>query len=288
MTASTILRRVAGVASLCGGLLLWPLLAQASGVAVVTDLQGRSTITTAGRSADAGILSDIQAGSQAQLPANASLVVLYLADGSEYQIKGPAQVVFRADRPEVSQGAPAVRRPAPAAGNLRIKTTGVSQGAIVMRSLGSTRILLLAGNGTLVLDAQPELGWMPPAPDLRYSLDIADDTGRSLLTAEVAATSLQVPAGLGLREGSTYTWEVSARGPDGRKYSGRGEFGVATAPLRSQVTTARGQADAAMSSQVALALWLEQQELRDEARRVWRELARQRPDEARLRAMAER
>lgn len=287
MTALTIFKRVARLVGLLG-LTLVPLLSQATAMAVVTDFQGRSTITTAGRSVDAAILSDIQPGAQAQLAANASLVVLYLADGSEYQIKGPAQVLFRADRPEVSQGAPAVRRPAPAAGSLRIKAAAVGQGAIVMRSLGSTRIRLVSGNGTLVLDAQPELSWVAPAPDLRYSLDVADDMGRSLLTAEVAATAFQLPAALGLRDGSTYTWEVSGRGPDGRKYSGRGEFGVATAPLRLQVSAAKGLADAVMSSQVALALWLEQQELRDEARKVWRELARQRPNEAQLKAMAER
>jgi hypothetical protein len=284
MAISTIVHR----ATLALGLWLLACSAVASGIAVVTDLQGRTTLSNAGRSADAAILSDLQAGSQAQVAANASLVVLYLADGSEYQIKGPAQVVFRTDRPEVGSGAPAVRRPAPANGSLRIRPTEVGQGAIVMRSLGSTRIRLLAGNGTLVLDAQPELRWAPPAPDLRYTLDIADDSGRTLQTAEVSGSTFKVPAGLALREGSTYTWEVSARGADGRKYSARGEFGLATAALRAQVLAARSQAVAEVSSQVALALWLEQQELRDDARQLWRDLAQQRPDEAQLRAMAER
>lgn len=187
-------------------LLLQPAASRAEGVAVVTDLQGRSTITTAGRSFDAGILSDIQTGAHVHLPAHASMIVLYLADGSEYRIQGPAQVLFRAERPEVSQGAPALRRPAPAGGSVRVKVDGIGQGAIVMRGLGATRIRLLSGNATLVLDAQPELSWAAPAPDLRYSLDIADDTGRTLLAAEVDATLFQLPAALGLRAGASYTW----------------------------------------------------------------------------------
>lgn len=284
MNASDVLRRA--LLLLGFWLLAGPVLA--AGVAVVTDVQGRIMLTAAGRSVDADILSEVDTGTQAPLQANTSLVVLYLADGSEYQIKGPGLVVFRVDRPEVSGGASAVRKPAPGAGTLRIKPAGVGQGAIVMRSLGSTRIRLLAGNGTLVLDTQPELRWMPPIPDLRYSLDVADDSGRSLHATELTGTSYQLPAQLNLREGSTYTWEITARGPDGRRYSSRGEFAIASSALRAQFVQARSQAGTDVSSQVALALWLEQQELRDEARRLWRDLAQQRPDEPQLRAMAER
>ena len=274
---------------LAGWLLtLAPAWAQGSAVAMVTDLQGRASLSSGGRNAEAAMLANIDAGAQAQVAAGATLVVLYLADGSEYQFKGPAQVQFRADRPEVLSGAPAVRRGAPAGTSLRLKPAGVSQGAIVMRSLGNVRIRLTSGNGTLVLDTQPELAWAPPQPDLRYSLDIADDGGRTVHKAEVEGTSLRVPASAGLREGASYTWEVSARAPDGRRFSARGEFGVAPASLREQVAAARAQADASVSSQVALALWLDQQELRDDGRRIWRELARQRPEEAGLKALAER
>ena len=135
MTASNALRRALWVLGFW--LLAGPVLA--AGIAVVTDVQGRITLTAAGRNLDAGILSEVDTSAQAQLPANTSLVVLYLADGSEYQIKGPGQVVFRADRPEVTGGATAVRKPAPGIGRPRIKPAGVGQGAIVMRSLHGIR-----------------------------------------------------------------------------------------------------------------------------------------------------
>lgn len=272
--------------ALIGLLACWSV--QAAPVGMVTDMEGRAMITVAGRSTDVRILTDIEQGAQVQLTANSNMVVLYLADGSEYRMQGPSSVLFRADRPEVISGTALVRQAAPTGAGPRVKPGGLGQGAIVMRSLGSVRIRLLSASSTLVLDPQPLLQWVAPEPGLRYRIDIADDTGLSLHQARVDGTTFSVPAGLLTREGKAYTWEVTAPAPDGRRYSGRGEFGLAPAPLRAQVAAVRAQADSAVSSQVAFALWLEQQELRDEARKLWRDLARLRPDETELRAMAER
>jgi hypothetical protein len=41
-----------------------------------------------------------------------------------------------------------------------------------------------------------------------------------------------------------------------------------------------------VSERVAYAAWLEQMELKDEARRYWRALSAERPDDARLKALA--
>lgn len=262
--------------------------ALAAPVAIVTDVQGRAALIAAGRSANAGILADIEPGTQLQLQADSHVVVLYLADGSEYLLQGPAQVTFRADRPEISTGAPAVRRAAPAGLGPKLRSDGLQQGAIVLRSLGSLPIRLLSANSTLLLEARPELRWAAPESGLRYRVDIGDDNGRSLYQADVDGNSFIVPANLALREGASYAWHVSARGPDGRSYAGRGSFTVAGAALRAQVDAARRETGSAMSSQVAFALWLEQQELRDEARKLWQMLAAQRPLEPHLREMAER
>lgn len=269
---------------------LWGLsmLCHAQAVALVTDLLGKATLTANGGVLQAAILSDIQTDSQAQVDANATLVVLYLKDGSEYQIKGPAQVIFRGERPEVTNGVPAVLRAAPAGLQMRIKATGVSQAAIVMRSLGSVRIRLLAGNSTLVREPQPELRWAPPLPELRYRVNITDDSGRTVHESEVDGTHITVPPAARLEPGRSYTWDVSARSADGRKFSGRGEFGIVSSEVNDQAAAAYLQAGNSVSAQVALALWLDQQALRDEARGLWRKLALQRPSELQLRKLAER
>ncbi len=43
---------------------------------------------------------------------------------------------------------------------------------------------------------------------------------------------------------------------------------------------------APVSERVAFAAWLEQMELRDEARKYWRALATERPDDEKLRVLA--
>ena len=56
--------------------------------------------------------------------------------------------------------------------------------------------------------------------------------------------------------------------------------------LRARIEAARPAPSAPVSERVAFAAWLEQMELRDEARRYWQSLAAERPDSARLKALA--
>jgi hypothetical protein len=97
---------------------------------------------------------------------------------------------------------------------------------------------------------------------------------------------LKLPAGLQLQPGAGYTWEVSTRTPDGRRYVSAGDFSVASAELRERAVALRPPADAPVSERVAYAVWLAQMELRDEARRYWRALSQERPDDAGLKALA--
>ena len=277
---------VALLVVLCGTLAAT---AHAAVAAMVTDLQGKATITDAGRTSDATILAEIEAGAQVQLQAGATLVVLYLDGGNEYVFKGPAQIAFGPAQPEVISGAQPIRR-SPALGTgVRLKPVGMGQGALVMRSpLANARIRLLSATGTRVLETQPEFQWQALQPGLKYQVEIADDTGHSLFEAQVESTSVTLPAGLQLKEGLSYTWEVSARLPDGRKYSSQGDFSVASAELRAHALALRADAIMSVASRVAYAAWLDQVELKDEARKHWRALAAERPDDERLKALAQR
>jgi hypothetical protein len=267
-----------------------PAAAHGAAAAMVTDLQGKATVTDTGKSRDAGILTELNAGAQVQLNAGATLVALYLDAGDEYVFKGPALIVFKPAQPEVINGAkPEKRSPSLGKGgkDIRIKPVGIAQGAIVMRSFrAGARIRLLSLSGTRVLETQPEFRWQELQPGLKYQFEITDDTGRSLHEAQVDAASFKLPAGVQLKEGSSYTWEVSARLPDGRKYSSAGDFSVAPADLRAQATALRPATSAPLSTRVAYAAWLDQVELKDETRKYWRALSAERPEDARLRALA--
>jgi len=267
----------------------WVSAAEAA-VAMITDLQGKAVIADAGKSREATILAELEAGAQVQLNSGATLVVLYLDAGDEYVFKGPAQVVFKSGQPEVVKGAQPEKRVTSLGTrgkDIRIKPVGMAQGAIVMRSARpAARIRLLSLSGTRTLEIQPEFRWQEAQPGIKYQFEINDDIGRTFYEAQVATTSFKLPSNVQLKDGMPYTWEVSARLADGRKYSSAGDFSMASTALRAQADALRPAASAPLSSRVAYAAWLDQMELKDEARKYWRALATERPEDVRLKALA--
>ena len=236
-------------------------------------------------------MAEIEADTRVQLDPGARLVVIYLKLGDEYTITGPATVNFRPEEPVAASGAKPAKSGNPlAAGGaaIRIKPVGVIQATLVMRSMRpGARIRLLTLSGTHTLDAQPEFRWRGLEPGLRYQFELNDDTGRTLHEALLDTTSFTLPASVQLREGVPYTWAISARLADGRKYSGAGDFSVAPAELRAQAEALRPAASAPLSMRVAYAAWLAQMDLKDEARKYWQAASSERPADPRLKALAE-
>lgn len=264
--------------------------AQGAGVAMVTDLQGKASMTSEGRSRDLTILAELDAGTVVQLGAGGTLVALYLDTGDEYVFNGPAAIDFRLGQPVVQSGAKPERRNlalGKGARDIRIKPVGIAQGAMVMRSTrGDAHIQLQSLNRTRTLEAQPEFRWSGPQNDLKYGFSLDDETGRLVYEAQVSATSLKLPAGVQLKEGAPYTWRVSASLPGGRRYSSFAEFVIAPADVRAQAEALRPVASAPLSARIAYAAWLDQMDLLDEARKYWKLAAAERPDDTRLKALA--
>ena len=258
--------------------------AVAQSIALVTDVSGRVTAPK-----PVTILSELAADSRVQLDAGARLVAIYLKSGDEYSFTGPAHVVFAASEPKVMTGANPVKKSNPLGkgGNVTIKPVNVTQAAFVMRSGRPTaRIKLLTLSGTRTLETAPEFRWQEIEPGLKYRVEITVDTGISLYESESAGPSVKVPATVQLRDGISYTWEVSTRAADGRRYVSAGDFTVAEPELRKQALALRPAAGAPVSERVAYAAWLEQAELRDEARKYWRALSAERPEDEKLKSLA--
>ena len=258
--------------------------AWAQAIAMVTDVSGKITGPT-----PVTILSEIATDARLQLEPGARLVALYLGSGDEYILSGPAQVQFQAGGPNVLTGVKPQKRASPVGkgGNVTIKPMGVTQAAYVMRSGRTTaRIKLLTLSATKALELSPEFRWHPAEAGTRYRFELTDDTGRSLYEAETEATSLKLPGSVVLKEGASYTWEISTRTSDNRRYVSAGDFTVAPASLRAQALALQPAASAPVSDRVAYAAWLEQAELRDEARKYWRMLSGERPEDERLKALA--
>jgi hypothetical protein len=257
--------------------------ANAQSVAMATDVSGKVT-----GQVSVTILAEITAESRIRVEAGARLVALYIKSGDEYTIIGPAQVQFRTTEPQVISGAAPQRRASPIArgGSVRI-VSPVALAGYVMRNLEPTaRIRLLTLARTKVLDNAPEFRWRELEPSLRYRFELDDDTGETLHEAEVSGGAYRLPSFVALREGIKYTWLVSTRVQDGRRYTSVGAFSVATAELRAQASTLQPGAGAPVSDRVAYAAWLEQVELRDEARKYWKVLAGERPEDPKLNEVA--
>jgi hypothetical protein len=163
----------------------------------------------------------------------------------------------------------------------------VTQAAIVMRSIEPARKLkLLSLSDTTTLETQPLLQWQPPQAGLHFRIELLDDTGKRLFDTTTDDSSAQIPDSVKLQPGVTYTWVVSAKDEASRTWSNAGDFSVASTDLRAQVERLRPGADAGLSERVVFAAWLQQEHLRDEARKFWKEIAAERQDDARLKVLA--
>lgn len=256
---------------------------------MITDLTGK--VSAAGAGGAITILAEINADARIVLDSGARLVAIHLKSGDEYSVTGPAQVLFARDGLRGLSGTQPLRRASPLGGggqDIRIRPGAVTQAAFVMRSGGSAnRITLLTLTGTKTLERNPEFQWQAPAPGLTYRFELTDDSGRVVVESELGDTSFKLSS-VRLKEGASYTWEVSAQPQQGRGVLGVGDFSVAGADLMERATALRPLSDAPVSARVTYAAWLAQVELHDEARKYWRALALERPGDARLRALARR
>jgi len=285
-TPTSILRRWL-LAVVC--LAVLPGMAGAAVVAMVTDVVGSATISAGGKSVRAAIAGEIESDAQLDVAAGASVTALYLDSGVEYIFKGPSRAVLKTSAPDNVQGEQPQKRQPTTGVRLRVKPAGLSQGAMVMRSAGTAaRIRMLSPVGSVVLETQPAFMWQELQAGIQYHIEISDDAGRMLYEAQVQGTTFQLPEALQLKQGLPYAWSVSARLPNGRKYFSMGEFRVASAEMRDQVRAASPTPGADVATRVTHALWLEQVGLRDDARKLWRLLAAERPTDETLRNLAER
>lgn len=259
----------------------------AQSVAMVTDLQGKAaTQPVSGKSLALAITTEIAGEATVRLDTGAKLSVLYMTSGDEYQFSGPAQIRFGKTAPQVISGAPAQKRAVARSRQVVVRLGSVTQAALVMRNSGTGHIKLLTLTGTRTLEIAPEFRWQAASAASDYHFRLSNHMGQTLHEADVREMSYRLPASVLLEREKTYAWEVSAQFEDGRRYTGVGDFRLASQELATAVAAARPAADAPMAERVVYALWLEQQSLRDEAQRHWRAMLAERPDDPGLAAAA--
>ena len=150
------------------------------------------------------------------------------------------------------------------------------------------QLKLLALTDTRTLETKPEFRWSAIEGAASYEIRISGENGATVFMTSTSATSVSLPAEVSLMPGARYTWRVNAKLSDGTNTTSVGEFSVASSDVLAQAEAARPGQSASLSQQIAYAIWLEQLELRDEARKYWEVARAQYPNNQRLEALANR
>jgi hypothetical protein len=281
--------RTFSLAVAAAAILAFPAFAQRTPtVAMVTDLTGGVKLTGAKGALPPSIATELPAGATIDVAAGGRVVILVLATGDEYTLSGPisAQV-----QPDGMAGTPADRlaKRTSAVGKVRLKGEGLAQAAVTLRSSKRPETLpLLNLSATVTLETHPTFRWKPVEGAGPYRFELQDATGAVLYETRTEAKEVRLPDSIALVESRAYTWEVWARQSNGMRYSNFGDFTVASAALRAEAARLRPAAGAGVSERVSYATWLASQDLNDEARAVWAQLAAERPDNPQLKALSER
>jgi hypothetical protein len=272
----------------CCALLAWcaPTLGQEP-VAMVTDLQGAAELQWSESKGHVALLSELTPGALITLGDQARLVLVYFASGDEFAYKGPAQIYIRDDQPVTLEGqAPSTTALFKSSGlQAPVKPLGLAQAGLVMRaSNAGATIRLVEPAGTKVL-GQPVFRWESPAAE-SYEFELTDSAGRKIFETTVTQATLRLPDQVQLEAGRTYSWEVEARLRGGGRYASWADFRLADSDEVRLAEQMRPAPDAPFSRRVAYAAWLEQMDLKDEARKYWTALSSERPDNEALRRLA--
>lgn len=261
----------------------------AESVAMITDMEGKVALVESAGKPALSILSEIRQGEKLRLENGARMAAVYLESAQKYEFNGPAVVQFGTNQPQSLSGIKPEPKGAALSGggkNIRIKPVTVAQAAIVWRSFKpSSKIKLLGLSGTKTLENRPVFRWQAVQPGLKYQFRLTDGKGSLIYEAPVEGVFLELPQQVHLSD-MNYTWTISTELPGGGEISNAGDFSVASAKLQTQVESLRPTSTAPLSEHVVFAAWLEQMELRDEARKYWKSVAAERPDDHRLKAMA--
>ncbi|TAM43503.1 MAG: hypothetical protein EPN55_13665 [Gammaproteobacteria bacterium] len=256
----------------------------AEAVAMVTDRQGKVQIVEGARARPLALLDYLRPDTELKLARGASVTLVYFSSGTQYMLSGEGGARIQADKPapqgSVTVSSNAMRQGALVA-NARKET---AQGALVMKTAPQPIWGLSPSDGK-ILETRPAFHWESKRVKPPYRVTLNDASGARVAEGEVKGTNYSLPSNVSLHEGVRYTWRVE--GHVGKATEGNeASFEIATAAERDQINQARPAAGASFSERVTYATILDGMGFRNDARKVWRQLAAERKGDIRLRVRA--
>ena len=288
-----------GVTSLCRLLALAALFlvaatpALAAAVGMVTDLTGKAWIADGAIRQPLAILAYLDAGQVVEVEKGGSVSITLYSPAEEQVFSGPAR--FKMEKQGISKisgAAPAVQGLGAAAADATSRE--ISQGgrrtqaAVRLRNMGDGPSLAgLSPDKTTVRSTAPRFSWTALPGIEKYRLTVTTVEGIPVLEESVAGTAWQLPPDKALAAGKAYVWSVDTSRADGNKLSGRARFTVLAVDAAARLAAEAPQGDAPFALRLRHAIALEASGLNEEARALWRELAKERPTEAALQKRAQ-
>ena len=247
---------------------------------LATDVSGKAEIIGKG---PVSTLAQIADGSRLQLSAGATLVAVDLSSGREFILTGANTYIISSAGPKTLDGN-LVQSKALPVNNLkevRVAPGKLAQATLVMRGSPATRLpVLLSPLRTSVISVLPELKWESVEGATNYRLEIMKLDG-SLVWATVTTGSMaSIPEGRALETGVSYSWRVEANGPSGKISDSSSRFSVASKDAIESLKLLAPAPDASFSRKVLFATQLQEAGAVQEAKELWKSLARERPDDA--------
>jgi len=177
-----------------------------------------------------------------------------------------------------------------AAETTRLQTANgrVVLGGMVMRGLGMDRLKLLEPIGK-VLGARPTFAWTLPPDATTVQFELRDEgSDKVLLSAAVQDSQLVLDDKLALQAGVNYVWTVALEVPGANSLVRSSYFSLSSPQERERMEALRPGPQAPFSDRLIFASLLEQGRFLSESRKLWQQLAEERPDLPELRTLAKR
>jgi hypothetical protein len=249
-------------------------------VAFVADLKGNATIEGNGK---VKFLTELAPGTRLLLGTGATLAVTYASSGAEFTLVGPGEFVIAPNEVRAEKGAAPTRRTV-----TTVKDSGVvaraaqlASASIRMRSVTpeqSTPALVYPVN-TRVVSLQPELRWKGEAPPEGFTVVLVDQADKEVWKAS-ARPNVAKPT-VKLSPAQRYKWTVMTP----RGTIGEASFETLSAEAAGRVEKSRAAAKR-FPDRVMHAFLLQEVGAAQDARELWGELARERPDLPELSSLA--
>lgn len=243
------------------------------------EIDGKETVAT---------LAEIPDGVRLSLQADATLIAVDLVSGKEYVLKGGQD--YRVT-PQGLQGSGVIETALPARGvaDIHITPGMVAQPLPATRSRSSKLNVLspISPVKTIIVSDAPLFRWSAVEASTGYRLSVLKPDGALHWEARTQDTQLPLPATHRLAPGAKYTWRIEHFSAGGLASDASAEFAVAPAATLKQLSALKADARSPFSRRVLYAALLTEVGAKEEARVLWQELAREKPDDNVLRRFAE-